>query len=197
MMSSSRSLAAARSDNPCFTYTWQVEQAQTPPHADPTCACARFDASKIDVPTGTSISIPSGSNLTLGMGSPYSSVGMPGVRVAMARAAHPGLQIVLGLGLGDFGFDLGHAAAAQPGLERAVHAPPRELLGRRIELLDRRADRVVVGSGIDPIELAHRRRNGLLVLVGQQLGAVGHRRARRRSDALGLDPLLGEQARLD
>ena len=55
MMSSSRSEAGARSSSPCLTYTWQVEQAQTPPQAEPTWACAFCDASRMLVPTGIAL----------------------------------------------------------------------------------------------------------------------------------------------
>src|SRR2546423_15674606 len=73
--SSSASVASLHDSNPCFTITWHVEQAQTPPHAWSSPALMPSEASRILpgkplCPYGifagsTSIVLPLGRNVTL------------------------------------------------------------------------------------------------------------------------------------
>ena len=48
-----------KDSKPFFTQQWQVEQAQTPPQAEPWCAPSFIEASSSDVPEGTSPSASS------------------------------------------------------------------------------------------------------------------------------------------
>src|SRR5436190_11943226 len=173
MMSSSRSLTSVRSSRPSFTYTWQVEQAHTPPQAEPTWASHVRAASRNEVPVGTSTSIPSGSKRTFGMRSP--------VRVAGAAVRLRLLQLRL---------HVGQRLARQPALERQVHAPLGERLAGGVQRLDGGADGQVIAARLAGAQLRQRGGDGGAVLVGQQLGRGGHGRGGGGGDALGLHPLL-------
>src|SRR6478735_4292452 len=120
-MSSSSSSAGVSKAAPVSTYTWQVEQAHTPPQASPSGAPDSLAAFNSVVPSGTSISTPCSKKRTFVMRLPCSM--FRHVRVDARRVRHTLL-------------DSAQIPAGNRGLDGAVHAPPSPLVSRVVQRAD-------------------------------------------------------------
>src|SRR5262245_33336586 len=93
-----------------------------------------------------------------------------GTSISMPSWFPSGSNLTLGMRL----LEGGQALAAHAELQRAIHAPGGELLGRAVEGLDRLADGVVIRSGPGRLQRGQRGLDRRPLALGQQLGRVVH-----------------------
>src|SRR6266849_4965359 len=181
--SSSASVASLQDSRPSRTMTWQVEQAQTPPHAWSRPALMPSEISRILpgrplCPYGifsgsTSMDLPLGRNVTLYffVAGLYLTSSMYGLLPPMIYPPKDGgikpptdrVQILQQLAQAEAcatktplkPSDFGELAAFEGRRDRGVHQQFREMLGRMIQLIDALADELVVTAGGGFLQRGH------------------------------------------